>query len=60
MNSQDDRKEFWLGLLGLIIYIVLDVSEARYFRPKLAESSMKSAVECHDDPNKCWITKKIK
>ena len=46
---------FTAGAIFILVYIVIEQIDAIHFRPYMRDASLKSQIECHDDPKKCWL-----
>jgi hypothetical protein len=53
MKRTEDTFNF--GVAFILAYIAIEQIDARYFHPKMKEWALNSSIECHDDPNKCWL-----
>lgn len=61
MIFQSEKKRIIVEIIIIMVYVLIEQIDARYFIPKMKEWSLNSSVECHDDLNKCWmknVTKK--
>lgn len=60
ITTSHPDKEFWLGWLFIIVVFIIETADNLYTIPKMKASTLQSAVDCHDDANKCWIKNRHK
>lgn len=55
----EPRNDFLAALVFLGTFIIPEI-DAAYIMPKVKESALKMQIQCHDEPDNCWIQKKEK
>jgi hypothetical protein len=52
------NKEDILAFFVFVGIFVIPEIDATYITPKMVESGLRMKVQCHDEPNNCWIQEK--
>jgi|688.fasta_scaffold144361_4 hypothetical protein len=55
----NEEKEFLLGLAVLLGTLIIPSIDETYITSRMKESGLRMEVQCHDEPNKCWIQKRV-
>lgn len=53
----DEQKEILAAIVIVGSFIIPEV-DAIYITSKMKESGHYMEIQCHDEPNKCWLQKR--
>lgn len=53
----EKQKEIFAGIVIIGTFIIPEIDEA-YITAPMKESGHRLEVQCHNEPNKCWLQKR--